>query len=139
MIRAVILLLCAAGAPALACTPPRHGVEIVPAHRIPAIAAAELRASDAVLDAVVTGRTPEGLVLRPIRVWKGPRQPRYIVYDHPCGPRLPGPGSRVRVMLSRAEQPGQPWNARYPALGGRTEGNRLLDREIDRLLGSPRP
>jgi hypothetical protein len=101
-------------------------------------ASTRLKHSEVVVDAVVTNRTADSVILKPLRVWKGPRLPAYTVEDHHCGIYFPHRGSKLRVLLARSPFDRNQWEVVDPALGGSIDYRRF-DKAIDALLGSSRP
>jgi hypothetical protein len=105
-----------------------------------AIAQEAFRSASAVLDAEVVDAgdgEERKVILRPLRVWKGPLQNVFVVKSlSTCDIEYWQKGSRLRLVLS-----GGPtiYTARQQQNGVQAGDAMVFGRELDRLIGYRRP
>lgn len=99
-----------------------------------------VRSASAIIDAEVEGTGGADfetwVLLKPLNVWKGKRQPSYrVVYRTSCDIGYWRKGARYRVILNGGPRSYQASMTSNGILGD----SRTFDREVDRLIGNPRP
>ncbi|MBN8840908.1 MAG: hypothetical protein J0I25_11980 [Sphingomonadales bacterium] len=131
----VTLLLILHSAPAVACSwPPDISLPATNEEFSRAVYA-KIDRSDVVVDAIVS-RSEDGTVfLKPIKVWKGERQRKYMIGNDGCGVFLPVAGGKVRVLLYKMDSDG--WVVAEPVVGGKSV-TLNFDSVLDSRLGDIR-
>lgn len=92
-----------------------------------------IKRSDVILDALVDTARDGQVSLTPVRIYKGPRRPSYLIINQGCGVFFPQDRRHVRVLLENIDDG---WLAISPgSFGDATQ----FEREVDAYIGRPLP